>query len=214
MPYHRRFSKWRAAFGDRYVLRPFLRQALTERSVVSDFAEAAFGAGRWSVSGSPKSNEALSLEDLVRLSMLQGRLDGKRGWLFRHHVGWEFHRIVSLLRSEGTGHAGPSTPVRMHRALAETIRTRFATDAADMDQDFFGGAPLLRQALDDAVERACPAPQSVDPEAHFSASEIHSIEVFREMISSIMEKQDGPWVRFLERKRITTRNALVKERSA
>lgn len=214
LPYHRRFSKWRAAFGDRYVLRPFVRDALVGRSVVSDFAEAAFGRDSWTVSGSPKSNEALSLEDLVRLAMLQERLDGKRGWLFRHHVGWEFHRIVGLLESHGPGGPGQSTPVRMHRALAERIRARFASDAADMDRDFFAGTPLLQQALDAAVERSCEEVQPVDPRAHFSASEIHSIEVFREMISSILEKQDGPWVRFLERQRVKTRNARVREQSA
>lgn len=102
---------------------------------------------------------------------------------------------------------------RKHRSCAEEIRRRFEAAPTNMDRDFFDGTPLLRQALDEAVERSCDAPQSVDPEAHFSPSEIHGIEVFREMISSILEKQDGPWVRFLERKRISTRNSLVNEQS-
>jgi hypothetical protein len=213
LPYHARFSRWRATFGDRFVLRPFVREALAGKSVVSDFARFALGPGRFSVSGSPPSNESLALEDLVRLAMLQDRMDAKRGWLFQHHVGWEFHRIVGLLDRQRRGRPFKGTRVRMHRSLAVEIRDRFRTDAKKMDRDFFAEKPVLQAALDTAVEKACESVQSVDPRDHFTASEIRSIELFREMIGAMMDKQGGTWVRFLENKRVNTRDAIAKVES-
>jgi hypothetical protein len=70
LPYHARFSRWRATFGDRFVLRPFVREALAGKSVVSDFARFALGPGRFSVSGSPPSNESLAASVQLQLPLM------------------------------------------------------------------------------------------------------------------------------------------------
>ena len=98
-PYAKRLKSWKEIFGSDFVLRPFQRSKLIGNSVVTDFAVTAFGSDDLSISEkveNGKSNTSLGLEDLVRLSYIHREI-GKRTWIFHHHVGWEFHRVVDVL---------------------------------------------------------------------------------------------------------------------
>lgn len=206
-PYHARFLEWRRIFGKNFTLRPFSRKHLFSKSVISDFSEVAFGSGNYEISNLAqldRSNVSLGLEDLVRISFVHRFLEHKP-WLFRHHLGWEAHRILGLMQERGNASAAPNTKVQIHKSLAQKALEHFLDDAKSMDQDFFSGAPFLATALRDAERFACETPQSLTPEDHFSESEMRTLVLCSEMFASAFEKQAGPWVHHFEELRIQTR---------
>lgn len=205
-PYHDRFSRWQTAFGARFHLRPFVRSALAGESVITDFAATAFPGTKCEVFERAASNEALSLEDLLRIQILQDKMTRRR-WIMRHHFGWELTRQVGLL---GPTTATSATKVQMHRALAEKIRSRFLDDAKIMDRDFFSGQGYLEDGLHAMVDNACADKQSVDPGDYFSASELRSLHLFAEVINELIDIQPHRTLAHLEKKRIATRDSLYR----
>ena len=192
-PYHRRFLAWRRAFGGRFVLRPFIPTEFVGGSVVSDFAQAAFGPERVDVvNAEPRRNRSLSLEDLMRALLLQRNISGS-SFLLHHHLGWEFQRILGTLREEGIAGWG-DTRIRMHDALARRVRREFIEDAQAVDRDFFHGVPLMESGLTEAVAQACPVKQSVRPEDHLDESEIRITVLHARMIDRILQSDPDGWV--------------------
>jgi hypothetical protein len=190
-----RFLAWRDHFGDKFTLRPMIREQLRDGSVVDDFVHHAFGGLPFTIAGDSTSNESLFLEDLMRLKVLQRTLRGDRD--LRLKVGWEFARLV--------GHMPPprqSTKLRLHRSLAEAIHAAYIEDARNMDEAFFGGAPLLQQELVKEMERAPEEEQSVEPEDYLSASELRSLEVMSQMVANLLENDGGDWGQYLHSMRV------------
>ncbi|MEY8881340.1 hypothetical protein [Donghicola sp. XS_ASV15] len=212
-PYHARFSEWKAVFGEAFVLRPFSRRLLVSQSVISDFSEYAFGSGNYEIADLTRldrSNVSLGLEDLLRISFLHEFVEHKP-WIFRHHLGWEVHRVIGMTQGHDKAKAGPKTKVQIHKDLAKKAQNRFLEDAKSMDRDFFAETPFLAEALDDAVRSACDTPQSMLPEDYFSESELRTLTLFSEMFASAFEKQAEPWVRHFEDLRIQTRAKNLSE---
>lgn len=212
-PYHARFKEWQSVFGDALVVRPFSRQLLVSQSVISDFAETAFGADNYKIADLElldRSNVSLGLEDLIRISFLHEFVEHKP-WIFRHHLGWEVHRVIGLMQGRDGKKAAPKTKVQIHKELAKTAQKRFLEDAKLMDRDFFSETPFLTAALEDAVRSACEVPQSIAPEEYFSDSEMRTLTLFSEMFASAFEKQGEPWVRHFEDLRIQTRAKSLSE---
>lgn len=209
-PYAKRFNSWRDAFGSNFILRPFQRSKLIGESVVTDFAVNAFGMNGLSISEEvekSKSNLSLCLEDLIRLSCLHKAI-GNRRWIFHHHVGWEFHRIVDVLTANNSTPKSQKTKVMMHRALAQDVRDRFYEDALETDSLFFEGEEFLADALDATVKASCKEMQIVSPEAHFSESEIRSLEIFTNILAEAFKKGSRSWIDHFEDARVETRNSL------
>lgn len=192
--YFSRFSRWQDVLGERFVLRPFVRSALIENSVVADFVVSACGTHDYSVADVGTDNEALSLEDLMRIKFLQRRLP-KRGDALRHTFGWEVHRLLGQLPQTAT-----RTKIQMHRSLAETIREEYREDARRMDASFFDGIPLLEDALDVAVREAIAAPQSIRPKDHFNRSELRSLSLMADLMNVLLEN-GADWSAYFHGKR-------------
>ncbi len=122
-----RFSAWREAFGDRFLLRPMIRPELYRGSVVDDFVRHTFATEDFSITASNQANESLDMVDLMRLKVLQARIQQSADRDLRRTVGWEFARILGTLPPPET-----KTKLRLHRSLAEEIReTYLSTDPAD-----------------------------------------------------------------------------------
>ena len=72
--YVQRFQKWRKSCGDAFELRPLIRDVLYRNDVVADFLQFALQTEDFSLSGTPDSNQSLSLENLAIVRLLQLRL--------------------------------------------------------------------------------------------------------------------------------------------
>ncbi|MDU9006558.1 hypothetical protein [Sedimentitalea todarodis] len=195
--YAPRFLSWRAQFGDRFILRPMIRDQLYQGSVVEDFILHAFGTKDFTVVGEAGANESLCLEDLMRLKALQSYILKSSDPRLRHAIGWEFSRVVNQMQPPET-----PTKLRLHKSLAEKIYAAYLDDAREMDREFFEGAPLLAGDLERTVETAIPRAQSTEPADHLSQSEMRSLEVFSRIIAGLLESEETNWPAFLRSKRI------------
>ena len=199
-----RFTAWRTAFGDNFLLRPMIRGALHNGSVVEDFIHHAFGGNPYQLAGEDAANESLCLEDLMRLKVLQAHLAAPRD--LRLKVGWEMARLIATLPPPQT-----RTKLRLHKALAEDERATYLDDARAMDQTFFDGVPLMENDLSAAIDKAGDAPQSTDPADHLSASEIRGLELMSAMVKSILENDEVNWPSFLHQKRLRDVETALQE---
>ena len=202
--YLKRFEAWHAAFGDRFHLRPMIRDQLYRKSVVDDFIHHAFGGIDFEISGTDAANESLCLDDLMRLKVLQTMYQGPRKMRLR--LGWEMARIVGTLPPPKT-----TSKLRLHRSLAEDIRDTYMDDARAMDEMFFGGTPMLENELYTAVEKAQDQPQSTDPADYFPESELRSLELLSTLIISMLEHDQVNWPEFLHSKRLDDVRKALKE---
>lgn len=190
--YHPRFAAWRAALGDRFVLRPMIRARLAGGGAVEDFLTVAAGPPpAWTLAPGETANESLSLEDLMLLQALYRRLPAERA--FRHAFGWEVARLAG--RAGGGG-----TRLRLHRALAERIAGACRDDAAAMDAAFFGGEAVLAAALEAAVAEAPEAPQIPDDGGFFPPEEARRIDILARLIRGMLPNRAGPWPPFWRRR--------------
>ncbi len=192
-----RFSAWREAFGDRFLLRPMIRPELYRGSVVDDFVRHTFATEDFSITASNQANESLDMVDLMRLKVLQARIQQSADRDLRRTVGWEFARILGTLPPPET-----KTKLRLHRSLAEEIRETYLEDARAMDREFFDGRPLLETELNQAVESATAEAQSTDPADYLSASEIRSLTILSEFIFEMLKAPKVKWSSFLHNKRV------------
>ena len=196
LDYAPRFAALRAAFGADFILRPMLREALKSGSVLEDFVHHAFGPEAAITPGAGAANESLSLEDLMRLKVLQSRLSAQPQKL-RHAVGWEVARLAGALPAPAT-----RTKLHLHRSLAEQIRAAYLEDARALDADFFDGKPLMEDALTEAVDSAPAEAQPLEPEAWFSAGEMRSLALYADFAASLLTEKGTNWVPVLRQRRV------------
>lgn len=201
--YAPRFRAWRDNFGENFILRPMVRDQLYEGSVVEDFILHAFGTRDFAILGKANANESLSLEDLMRLKVLQSRIFAASTPQIRHAVGWEFARLIGQMPPPET-----RTKLRLHKSLAEQMHAAYLEDARTMDREFFDGQPLLESDLDRQVEIAPTEALSMEPADHLSASEMRSLEVMASMVDGLLGNKDVAWGPFLRANRIQDINTL------
>ncbi len=202
LEYHPRFAALRAAFGERFILRPMIRENLISGSVLDDFVTHAFGSEAVITPGAAPANESLCLEDLMRLKVLQSRLQDLPQKL-RHAVGWEIARLAGTLPAPAT-----RTRLHLHRAMAEALRETYRMDARALDGDFFDGQPLMENALEQAVDTAPAEAQPLEPEAWFSPGEMRSLALYADFAASLLAEKSTNWVPLLRQRRVA---ALEKE---
>ncbi|MEC7256589.1 MAG: hypothetical protein VXW58_02095, partial [Pseudomonadota bacterium] len=176
LKYAERLDGWRAAFGDRLVVRPFARDHLHRGDVRHDFATQVFGADGYSLGDTGQDdNSALSVPDLAMMRVMQ-RVLGQAKVLDDNRVALG-KQLGQLLRD-----MAPETPapkLRLHREIAEDIRSRFAADAARLDTEWIG-APCFAPALERIDSQ--PEPADLSPEAHFSADTLRRINVWAALL--------------------------------
>lgn len=195
--YGPRFSAWREAFGENFLLRPMIRSELYRGSVVDDFVRHAFGTEDFTIMDAGQANESLDLVDLMRLKVLQKRVIGQTTRALRLHMGWEFARLVGQMPPPEK-----KTKLALHRTLAESIRDTYLEDARTIDREFFGGRPLLETDLTKAVSSAVAEPQSTDPKDYLSAADMRSLDIFSALVAEMLEAKDVEWPSFFHKKRV------------
>jgi hypothetical protein len=178
--YHPRFSRWRAVFGDRLTVRPFLRDRLAGRDVVRDFLGLVFGGRPVTLRSEPVSNESLPLEDLAMLRLFHEQLrDDPALARARHAIGWNFAQMLAAQPRRG------GTRLRLHGGLVPQAIALWQADAAAMDADFFDGVPTLEPALMAAGESAVATPQTLDPGSVFGAAELRVVRIWARLVAEM-----------------------------
>lgn len=179
--YAPRVEAWRAAFGDRYTVRPFVRDSLLNGNVVDDVFRFIFGETLVQFTEATDQNESLSLEDLVLMRYTHKLLKKQDINLddTDKALGWNFSPILAA-------HPAPrSTKLKLHKALAQKLQETYAADAAALDALAFEGTPMsdrLALAADSAVAEA----QSLRPEDHHSPEVLRLVAAYTDMLGRMM----------------------------
>jgi hypothetical protein len=185
LDYGARMTRWQQIFGERLLVRPFVRDELADGDVVRDFL-GIVGGGRPVTldSAAIRRNESVSVEDLALLMHVQARI--------RPLVPHSPNTPSSISRALGSnfgmvlnGRPGRGrTPVRLDAGLCAKLVERYAPDAAEIDRRFFDRSPMS-DALAAAPARAVEVPQSFAVEDHFDAEAIRLTDSWTEIVTRL-----------------------------
>lgn len=185
-----RFQKWRDIFGDRFTLRPFVRQELFRQDAVSDFFRVMLGNEDFRISDGISANTSLTLPQLSLLREMHEifTVQLKARGAARTPVTTEARnamgRTVSeRLRASGLGQTGEK--IRIPEHLADRIATRYRADAEALDAAFFEGRPMSA-ALEKIASKTTAAPQRLNAEAHFSDETVASFRIFAGLLADML----------------------------
>lgn len=179
--YTPRIAAWRAAFGDRYTVRPFIRDYLEDGDVVRDFFSFALGDTPVRFTAKTDQNESLSLEDLVLMRYTHSLLKAQSADLKEAEkaLGWNFSPILAAQPARA------STKLQLHKSLARRLQETYAEDAAALDALAFEGTPMSDR-LARAADMALDQPQSLEPEDHHSPDVLRLAAAYAELIARMM----------------------------
>ena len=187
LQYAARFQRWRDTFGNRFTLRPMIREQLREQDVVSDFMHFALSGAPFTLSGTLDANPSLPLEFLAGLVEVQGVL--KRNGIpvgTRHSVGdYVARALIRTQRDAGT-------KLKMSRSLYLELKAYCESDADALDRIFFG-RPVMRQALDDALKDTSPATQNPLPSAHYPDDVIQTLRQKARALAALLKMRPLAW---------------------
>lgn len=187
LTYARRFTAWSEVFGDRFVLRPFIRDEMAGRDVVQDFFQTVLGERPFTLTPQPRSNESLTLEEIAGMRIVQA--------VMNEHDVPAFLRL-SLGGAIGRGLAAQKGRTKnrlaLDRGAAEILLGAYRKDAEKLDKRFFSSTPML-QALEEALEEALPEPQSLEPEDYLDAAARKKLKQLSERIAKLVNERPHAW---------------------
>jgi len=186
--FHERFSKWRDLFGDRFHLRAMDRSALRDGDVVADFLGFVLGDAPFDMTGPTVTNTSISTAGLAGLRLLQAGLHKTElSGIARLAVG---ARVNNLVAEAGP----PGDKLRLHSALYDTMRARYADEAAAIDRDFLG-APIMTEALIRAEKDVVDTPQKWKPTELLPASARQRLRLRGVDLAKRLAEHPGIWER-------------------
>ena len=186
--YTPRFEKWREVFGDRFTLRPFIRDQLYQGDAVTDFLKTALRREDFEVTGPLQSNPSLTLSQLSLLRLMHQHLrESHRAFQQPRNLlepRKELGRgVAEYILANGLGADAPKP--RMPAALIGRFQERYAADAAALDRAFFDGTPMS-DALRAASGKVTDEAQSLEAEDYFGPEVILSVKAFTELLAELM----------------------------
>ena len=194
LAYAPRFLRWRDTFGAAFTLRPMIRSQLQGGDVVADFLDFALSGAPFTLKGAVEANTSLTLEHLAGLREVQAIL--KRQEIAtgtRHAVGDHVNRSLSRLAP------GQGSKLQLSLPLYRVIRDTCAADAATLDREFFGGQPLMAQALTEAEADALPLPQPALAKDHYSDETLTALRGKARNLVAMFRKRPTAWTIAFER---------------
>ena len=200
LTYTPRCQSWRKEFGEAYRLRPFVRSELHEGSVVADFLKSALGDTDFTIETGKSANESLSLKDLMVIKLVHQSFQDQSAHV-RLGMGWALARHLNAHESS------KGEKLALHRSLAEKIASVFRNDAKAMDAEFFGGRPLLQDALDRSVETSIAEPQSLRIEDHLSPAQQRDVAAMALTMREMFDNGSG-WQGYLRENKIKAISSL------
>lgn len=189
--YAPRLRRWREVFGDALTVRPMIRSHLKDGDVVADFLACALPGVAVTRPPMTPQNAKPGLAHLAVLRALQAAVAPLRGrgpgsFEPMKVLGW---RAAQMLADD----PAPGPAPALHRALAETVVAAYAEDAAAVDAEFLGGAPVMSAALAEAPARAVPEPQSLRLEDHFSPQTVAAIRAWIGLVADLYAHRPADW---------------------
>ena len=193
LQYAPRFERWRAAFGDRFTLRPMIRGRLRNGDVVSDFLDFALKGAPFEIRAATAANTSLPLEFLAGLSEVQNILKRNKIPLgTRHSVGDHIGRALM------SAYPGAGTRLKISQTQYQDLKAYCQGDAERLDREFFG-QPLMAQALEEAGRDAIGATQDNRPQAHFPDPDIQVLHKRARRLVAMFRKRPTAWTIAFER---------------
>lgn len=171
-----RLAGWRAAFGDAFVMRPFVRSRLAQEDIRHDFLSFVLAGAPYSLADSGQdSNAALPVPDLALMRMLQVRFAGQP-LDNRVAFGKQFGRIL-----RETPSTVPSEPLRLSEALYDRVYPMALADSERLDSEWVGEAcfvPDLKAARNATVA----SEQSLDARDHHAPETLRLMSAWADLI--------------------------------
>lgn len=184
--YTPRFASWRDAFGDRFVLRPFVRSELVEGDIVADFFTEVLGDRQFTINQTFDENISPTERALAGLRVfnrtLQERGIPAQG---RDRLSKEIHRNLPK------DPAPDRTKPKLDRATVSEIADKCMDDAKLLDSTFFK-RPLFQTDLEKAIDNAPTTPIDVSPDTHFSQDEQEELQDLSRQVADAVTSEVMP----------------------
>lgn len=185
--YHARFDKWQSVFGDRFTLRPFIREQMRDGDVTADFFHEALQGAEFTLRSPEKTNESLSLAEIAAMRVVQTQ------WMEADVPKFLRLSLGAAIGRELGGFDGRSkTKLQLDRVNAARIRELYREDAAQLDAQFFD-EPLMERALIQAVEEAVPEVQSLEATDYFNPATIDEMGRIAGEITTLVKDMPHAW---------------------
>lgn len=198
--YTPRFKSWRQVFGERFYLRPMVRDQLFGGDVCLDFLSMVCGTTDIEMPKPKNTNSSLGLEDLATMRMFH-LANSERPPNWRHALGWHWQTLMSEMSGDIT-----STPIALDEALAKDVLNAYERDAIALDAKFFDGTQMF-DSLKRDVLKTVPLPQSIKAEDHFGEAELGRLKVMARLIADMSALTPGKQIEHI---RDLTTKILVK----
>lgn len=186
--YAERFIKWRTAFGDNFILRPYIRNELLNQDVLADFFSEALGAGNFSVEHSINENQKISLKALAGLQGFN-RFMSDSGVTSKRRIP------MSLMISRFLKPAPTAIIPQIGSENIERIVRACRKDANQLDQKFFV-KPLFIQDLKKEKERLSKSALDLSPDNNFNAFEKKEIEIIISNLEKLLHRKYERWLKY------------------
>jgi hypothetical protein len=178
LDYAGRMERWRAVFGERLVVRPFVRSELDNGDVRHDFMTVLLEGAPYTMRDSGQDdNASLTVPDLALMRLIQSRFDAEGSLSMDSRVAFG-KRFGRLLRDNPGRVAGDRLRLTegLYARLAETCQK----DALRMDETWFGHSCFALE-LERASLGLVSEAQSLDAQEYFTAETLRQARVWAEM---------------------------------
>lgn len=184
--FSKRLERWKAQFGDRLIVRPFVRDQLVAGDVRRDFLSLVLGDTPYTLSGGQDKNASLGLGDLALMRLLQRRFGAAQGIKLDNRVafGKQFGR---MLHANAPVH--PSEKLRLPRDLYDRISTAAMADAKRMDAIWVAN-PCFVSALNSAADNVIETAQSLEAQEYHSPETIRQAQIWADL--TILQMAGNP----------------------
>ena len=180
-----RCSQWKDIFGARYTVKPMIRDHLVDMDVVADFFSYIFRDQQFTIRGSTRLNESLSLEDLsilryIHLSLLT---TANQRILGQQRLGSHLASIFSQIPKDNIS----NTKLQFHSELFEEVCRLHRHDAERMDQLFFHDMDNpMTKSMEEFRNKTSSIEQSLNASDHFSAQSLRIVDAWLEFAQGLL----------------------------
>lgn len=192
--YALRFGKWRAAFGDGFILRPFVRSELRGGDAVADFFGVATGDPGLAIRDMEHENQSLSLRTLSGLRLFNCSMD---------EAGISAKQRIPLARTIARAvvpHPSDLKPFLDQGSIALIARS-CREDARAVDEAYFG-KPVFAPEFALAERSGAEQSMSLMPDAYFTAGELAALSDHAAALQSLLKSGWTQWHDFYAQNRM------------
>ncbi|MEX5516758.1 hypothetical protein [Pseudophaeobacter sp. 1A09344] len=188
LDYTPRFLEWRNTFGDRFELRPFVRQELFREDISADFFHFLTGEEGTELQGKTVDNPALTVGQIALLQHVHHvfRSEAARQEIDRKLMRRALTALSQAVTQEikRTGIGKETGRLHIPRSLIGKVIDRYQEDAAALDAAFFTGTPMT-EALQAAPQKLSGKKQSFSAADYFDTETLLGVEALSGALSAL-----------------------------